>query len=265
MTPEQEALIDALKAHLERDPGVEALWLAGSLGAGGGDAWSDVDLLALAADGQAMAVSERQAAAVEAAFDAVLVNRLFGGRVLNVVTADWRRFDITLVERSELGRYDAGALTALFNTGAAQPPRRGQQPYRPSAQTVEALAKEFLRVHGMLPVAIGREEYEIGLAGAELLRRMLFDLMLEENAVAPARRGGAMRRNPLLTAEQRAAFRSLPAMAGTRASVIEGSIAIARLFLPRAHRLAARIGAAWPDRLEAATRRHLKATLGVEL
>ncbi len=43
------------------------------------------------------------------------------------------------------------------------------------------------------------------------------------------------------------------------------SVALARVFLPRARRLAAKIGAAWPEALEDATRASLKARLGLEI
>jgi predicted nucleotidyltransferase len=96
-TPDQQRLIDAIARRLDAEPGVEALWLAGSLG-GGGDAFSDVDLLVLAADGAAGEVSARLARDLARAMRVVLVNSLFGGRVLNMVTADWARFDLTIVQ-----------------------------------------------------------------------------------------------------------------------------------------------------------------------
>ena len=52
VTAEQQALIEAIHRALAADDDVEAVWLAGSLGRGRGDAFSDVDVLVLAADGQ---------------------------------------------------------------------------------------------------------------------------------------------------------------------------------------------------------------------
>lgn len=51
MTPDQAELVERARALLEAEPRIEAAWLAGSLGLGGGDAVSDVDLLALCAEG----------------------------------------------------------------------------------------------------------------------------------------------------------------------------------------------------------------------
>ena len=264
-TGDQQHLIDEIAHRLDAEPDVEALWLAGSLGKGGGDAFSDVDLLVLTADGAAGEVSAKLARDLASALRVVLVNSLYGGRVLNMVTDDWARFDLTLVQREDLQRYDADALTPIFNKGPSTPPVQPKTPYRTSPDQLLTMVKEFLRVVGLTPVAMGREEYELALTGIDLLRRMTFDLMLEENSISPAMRGGALHRNPMLTAEQRADLSALPAIAADRASVIAGTAAFARLFLPRARRLAAEIGMDWPTEFEDATRRHLMKSLDLQL
>jgi predicted nucleotidyltransferase len=262
---DQQRLIDAIARRLDAEPGVEALWLAGSLGKGQGDAYSDVDLLVLVADGAAGEVSVRLARDLAPALAVVLVNSLYGGRVLNMVTADWERFDLTLVQREDLQRYDSNALTPIFNRGVSTPPAQPDRPYRTSAAELLKLVNEFLRVIGLTPVAMGREEHQLALNGVDLLRRMTMDLMLEENSVSPARRGGALHRNHLLTAEQRRALQDLPTVAAERSSILSGNAAFAALFLPRAKRLAEEIGMDWPTAFEDATRRHLLRTLGQQL
>jgi predicted nucleotidyltransferase len=267
ITDDQRLLIDALQRLLEAQPRIEAAWLAGSLGAGGGDRFSDVDILVLAVDAEAGEVSTQLQKSLalpelEPVLRPVLVNALFGGRVLNVVTADWGRFDLVVVHRADLDRYNRDALQPLFNRGVSQPPSRPDQPYRTSPPDLLKLVQEFLRVLGLAVVGLGRAEYEVSLAGVDLLRRMTIDLMLEENGVAPAQRGGALRRNPLLTAGQRAELAGLPPVMADREGLLAANSAFARLFLPRAHRLAAEIGMAWPTELEAATARHLWKHLG---
>ena len=264
-SPEQRRLIDEIARRLDTEPDVEALWLAGSLGKGQGDAFSDVDLLVLTADGAAADVSARLARDLVPALSVVLVNSLYGGRVLNMVTADWDRFDLTLVQREDLPRYDASALTPIFNKGDSTPPAKPQAPYRTSPAELSKLVSEFLRVIGLTPVAMGREEYQLALNGVDLLRRMNMDLMLEENGVSPAARGGALHRNHLLTAEQRDALQALPTVAAERSSILAGNAAFAALFLPRAKRLADEIGMDWPSAFEDATRRHLQRTLQLNL
>jgi hypothetical protein len=264
-TADQQHLIDAIARRLDAEPAVEGLWLAGSLGKGQGDAFSDVDLLVLVADGVAAEGSARLARDLVPALSVVLVNSLFGGRVLNMITADWARFDLTLVQREDLLRHDANALTPIFNKGGSIPPVQPQAPYRTSPGELSKLVNEFLRVIGLTPVAMGREEYQLALSGVDLLRRMTMDLMLEENSVSPAARGGALHRNHLLTGEQRDAVQALPVIAAERSSILAGNTALAALFLPRARRLAAEIGMDWPTAFEDATRRHLKRTLGQDL
>ncbi len=89
--------------------------------------------------------------------------------------------------------------------------------------------------------------------------------MLEENGVAPWKRGGALHRNALLTEDQREALVSIPPQSATRESVIQAHSAFAAIFLPRAKRLAARVGVTWPAEFEEATRRSLLRSLQMEI
>jgi hypothetical protein len=261
-TPEQQRLVDAMSAALAGDADVEAAWLAGSLGKGGGDAFSDVDVLALCADGAWEAVSLRWQAGVGRIAEPALVAPLYGGRVVNVVTVDWERFDVTFVHAAELGRYDAAQLTPLFNRTGRAPASRDPAPYRPSPQAVTALVTEFLRVIGLSPVAFGRGEHIISLSGVEMLRTMTLNLFLEINGVSPEARGGALKRNPFLTREQRDALEALPPVAAKPESLLAANRALTALFLPVARQLASEIGAEWPEKLEAATRKRLLAVFG---
>ena len=265
ITAEQLALIDAIHRVLAADDDIEAAWLAGSLGRGGGDAYSDVDVLVLAMDGRLAEVMSRYARDISAIAPPALVNPLYGGRVLNVVDADWRRFDLSFVEVGDLGRYDAAALTTLFNRAGRGPPHKPPVVYRTRPETLLALVNEFYRMLGLTTVGMGREEWLLGLTGVDIMRRLTVDLMLEQNGVGRVERGGALHWNRLLTAEQRAVLESLAPVTCDRAGIIAANLALAELFLPRARHLAAEIGMAWPDDFEAATRRHLRRRLGVEL
>ena len=263
ITVEQQALIDAIRRALEADGDIEAAWLAGSLGRGKGDVFSDVDVLVLASAGRLEDVMARYARDVSMIAEPILMNPLFGGRVLNVVTADWRRFDLSFIEAGELDRYDVAVLSGLFNRTGREPPCGGSVVYQTAPEHLLKLVNEFLRVLGLLVVGIGREEYVIGLTGVDLLRQMTVELMLEENGVGPTDRGGALHRNPLLTPEQQRELATLAPVSADRAGIIAADIALAQIFLPRARRLAQRIGMVWPHDFETATRRHLQDRLGV--
>ena len=216
-----------------------------------------MDVLALAGDGQADRLSAAVSDKLSSISTPVLVNALFGGRVLSVVTEEWARYDISFIEATDLVRYNANSLRPLFNKTGRAPSARPDAPYQVAPEALLKLVQEFLRVLGLAVVVVGREEYELGLSGVDLLRRMTLDLMLEENDVAPWNRGGALRRNPLLTDEQRLALSSIPPQSATRESMIRASEAFAAIFLPRARRLALHVGMTWPADLEEATRRAL--------
>ncbi len=263
-TSAQQALIDSISRTLESDAGIEAAWLAGSLGRGKGDAFSDADILVLCGDGKAAEISSAYGRDVSRIAQPILANALFGGRVLNVVTADWQRFDLTFIEAAQLALYNRAQLQPLFNRGEREPPVSPATTYRTTPAQLKKLVDEFLRVLGLAVVVVGREEYALALSGIEHLRRMTFDLMLEENGTGPHERGGALRLNALLTPEQRHQLSALPPLAANRESVIEGHLALARLFLPRARKLASETGMPWPEQLESATRAHLKANWNVE-
>jgi len=262
-TPAQAALIDSIVEVLHADHRVEAAWLAGSLGRGEGDAFSDVDVLVLVPDGLHAEVTGAYAADLGGMADAVLATPLFGGAVLNVVTADWERFDLSFVRREHLDRYDAGRLKTLFNKGGASPPRRPPAPpYEPPAARVEAMVSEFLRVLGLAAVVLGRQEHVLAVSGIELQRRALIELMTEANRVPPQDRGGALHLRRLLSADQLALLADLPPMRAEPQAFLQANAAIARIYLPLARRLCEETGAAWPQALEDATRRRLQTALG---
>jgi predicted nucleotidyltransferase len=263
-TAEQAALIAAIHRVLEADPRIAALWLAGSLGRGAGDAWSDVDMLVLCEDGKVAEVSAAYAKDITAIATPVLLKPLFGGVILNVVTQDWQRFDLTLIEAGGLPRYYANELTPLFNRGTRTPQLGDRPPHRTDPAALRATIEEFLRIFGTAPVAYGRGEHIVTLTGVGLLRGLLIELMLEENGLGPAQRGGALHLNTLLTGEQRRALEALPPVTTERESLLAANRALATLFFPRARALAAKIGMVWPQALEDATRAHLKRAMDFE-
>lgn len=110
--------------------------------------------------------------------------------------------------------------------------------------------EEFLRVLGLYPVVAARDEGHVALEGALLLKRMLVDLMLLENAVGAR---GVKRVNPLLTAEQRAILDSLGPYGPTIAAAGALNQAIAAVFLRRARDLCAGRGQTFPEEFAAAT------------
>jgi len=260
ITSRQQELVDALKLALAKDPRIESAWLAGSLGKGTGDAFSDVDILVVVPEAALQPVIGEYRTSISTIADVVRVS-LVRGRVLNCITEGWDRFDLTFVQS---GEWPFEQMTNLFNRGTATPGAPPAAAYEPSASRILELVNEFIRVLGLLPVAIGREEYLLAQDGIGLLRRMTIDLMIEENGIAPSARGGALHLRRLLTPEQHALLSALPPVSATRDSAVAGHRAIARLFLPLAREMARQSGADWPQAFEDATRRHLL-TIGLEI
>src|SRR6185436_1568439 len=249
MTPDQQALLDRMIAVLNADPRVRSLWLGGSLGRDEGDPYSDVDVIVAADEGEIAALVGEYGGAQSPLGPAVW-RRILYGRVVATVTPEWERHDLTVLTPAELARY--GGLKPL--TAGVAPPA---EPAPPPARPVTIDAEEFLRVLGLLPVAVGREEWLVAQEGAGLLRKMLIDLMVEANGKSGAR-GGAKRLNPLLTPGQRAALEAIPYPGAHRQGPIDSSVALARLYLPLGRQV---LGASWPEAFEMATRRHLKQAL----
>jgi predicted nucleotidyltransferase len=263
-TDAQTALIGRISAALQADTHVRSAWLVGSLGRGNGDAFSDVDVMVVVPDDAFETVFKAYAANLAAIAPTVLINPLFG-RVLNVVTDDWSRFDLTFMRPEEFAARAPAWAKPLFNRGDDRPSSPAMAPagYRPAPQRILALTQEFLRVLGLLPVAIGREEYVNCQLGIGHLRGMLIDMMIEQNCIAPEDRGGALHVNRLLADAQRRALEAMPAVGPTRDSVLEAHVAYTRLFLPLAREMCAQTGAVWPQTFADATRKHLDRTLGL--
>jgi hypothetical protein len=252
-------LIDRIVDVLGADDRVRAVWLSGSLGRGGGDEFSDVDLLvAVEPDGRDAFVAGWEDTVTRIA-PIVHRQRLEGGGVVvfTHVTDEWDRFDATIVTPPVTQA--ASELRVLLDRADlhAGLPAIVEWP-GPSSERVAALATEFLRVLGLLPVVVGRAEYVVGASGAGLLRGLIIQVMLED---APDR-GGALRLRGVLPDDRLAALAALPPIEATRESVLGAHLACAALFLPLAKTLA---GDAFPNDLELALRRHLRRTLGLEI
>jgi predicted nucleotidyltransferase len=266
-TDSQRALADRLREVLAADARVEAVWLAGSFGRGVGDAWSDIDVLAVVAQEDIAACLAEYGGARNPVGDTVLLMSLFG-RIVSAVRPDWERYDIVFLTPQELRGYDRAALRPLAVESLdapAAPTAPPSKPYQPSADALLDMAHEFLRILGLLPTAIERQEWLSGQEGVGLLRRGLIEMMIEANGVGRAQRGGAKRLSPYLTPEQRAAVEAVPAPSANRESLIAANLALAALFLPLAKETLARAGARWPQAFEDATRAHLARTLGLAI
>jgi predicted nucleotidyltransferase len=260
----RDELLDAAIEAASADQRIIALLLTGSLAAGESDAHSDIDLAMVVAPDD---LPERTAEArrwVEALTEVILWKQVYPPYPLfHAITPEWLRFDLTIAApgRLSLSRDRARPLLDRAGVYDALPPTPAPRPLEPEA--VGKILTEFLRILGLLTVAIGRTDYVAAVTGAGLLRGLLIDLMVsEQNPAAPP---GAKSLARVLPACDIATLTALPSPSATRDSILATNRAIAEAFLPRARRLAERTSLVWPHRLEAACRAHLHRELGLVL
>jgi len=259
----QQALIERAEHVLSQDDRVLGVWLVGSFGRGTDDRFSDIDLwVVVAADAVDSFCDDWPKTSDE--ISPTVFRRALGPRVFNHITPDWVRFDVSVGTPDAIaGRTRSTAKPVYDPHGLSADLAAPGAPKQPDPARVEFITVEFLRVLGLLPVAIGREEYVVGESGAGLLRQMLIDLMLEDVAVED--RGGVLHLDRLLPADRQQILAGLPPLQATREAVITANITCATHFLPLARALHARCGLPWPQELETAARQHLSRTLSIDL
>ncbi len=217
MTPAQQSLLDAITEVLQADTRIESAWLHGSLARDAGDEWSDIDVIAICAPGAAEDAIRRYVSESRR-------HRAHGFRQRALWPGVERRHKglATLTTScSASGISSAGfppCSTGNSSTRPAPPRRkiRPPPPAPPRPARVKNAIDEFLRILGLLPIVIGREEYVNALSGITHLRTQTINLMAEENGIEPWDRGGALHVNRLITPEQRAELESLGPIEATR-------------------------------------------------
>lgn len=260
---QHDKVIEILSNALIDVPGIRALFLSGSYGNGMADAYSDIDFVLVADDGASDAVAAQWRDAVARTGEIVLWwDRNTVPVLINAITADWTRTDVIILKPEQLGAQTQAALKPVFDPdGLYDGLAAGSAVTAPNPRKLTHQIEEFIRILGLLHLAVGREEYINGVLGVFHLRNLLVDLLIEETG-AP-HRGGMLHLNRLITAEQTALMVSLPPPVAERKAMIDGHIAYAAAYLPRARVLAAARGVVWPEAFEAATWGKLEETLGV--
>jgi len=241
----------ALLTWLCEQSSVVAVWEDGSGGADLGDDLSDVDLGVAVEDSDLAHFLDEMPDLLRRAVDAVLV-RTFG-HVATIVTPDWTRADVAVRARSATARGVPGPVTVLYDpTGFV---RMSDGVPLAATDRITDLIVEFLRCVGLLPIATKRGESIGGYVATGAMVGMLTELMQIENGTL--RVGGALRLGGRLTPDQHEELAALPPLVPTTASVRDVHLELARRFLPRARRVAASTGVAYPDHLEDALLQHL--------
>lgn len=258
-----EISIEDLSRGLRSSADVRALFLSGSRAVDLDDAFSDIDFLAVIADGTLDAFARQWRAAVERTGEVILW-RQRGGRslLINAINDAWLRIDVLAVTPDQMAGRAQADLQVVFDHDAVYDSLGVARPSGPDLARLAWQFEEFIRILGLLHVAMGRADYLNSVTGLFHLRNLLVDLMVAETD-AP-HRGGALHLNRLITADQQDDLRALPSPLPTRDAAIAAHLAYAAAYLPRARRLARRHGLEWPERFEAATWRMLARELRLE-
>jgi hypothetical protein len=260
----QSDLAEEATAIFAADPRIAGVFLGGSLGAETGDAWSDVDLILVAVPEHHTAVVADLKELITRIAAPVLWRQVYRGVPLFMsVLPGWRRLDLTVTVPDRLP-YARDRVTPMHDPTDLYARMVPTLPARsPDPAKVYAIVEEFLRDFGLMPLAVGREEWLVMQTGYSILRGLLIDLLIE--AQAPPVSPGALSLSRVLPSEDIALLAALPAPRATRDELFAANVALAEVFLPRARALADACGAVWPEALEAEMRATLHRSLGVTL
>ena len=258
LEPGYGPLFDAAVRVLQADQRVRGLWLSGSLARGDADEVSDLDLLVAVAD-DALADFAAGWQTWLAAITPTLIARPlpFLPGSLYAVTPGRERLDVVVEAVSALAASPFRDRVVVFDrddlTDAVPPPAPGAGP---APERVAGIIEEFFRDYGMYPVTVRRADVLLGIEATNRVRTLLYQLFVEANAPLPPM--GVKRWSAKLDDEQRRALEALPTGGADLAEVTAAHELVSLAFVDHARRIAAHLGVAWPEELEAATCRYLR-------
>ena len=267
-------VLERAARSLKADERVRALFLAGPRATGSEDRFSDLDLLQVIDDeGFEEFCEEWRSWLAKLSPTVAAKPRSFErGFLVNATTPSCARFDV-FVRRVARATAEPGweKPAAVFDRdGIADmlPEPRLPPALEHDAAWLSELIYTFLRTLSVLPMLLERGELVRLTQHAQLMKQDLLELLIFENGDPPCRRPGVWAWADLserLPATDLALVASLPTLAATRESVIEGHVAVASGFLPRARSAAERVGEPFPAEFERAALAFLERELGARI
>ncbi|MBM7070114.1 aminoglycoside 6-adenylyltransferase [Actibacterium sp. 188UL27-1] len=248
---------------MQTTPQLEVLCLAGSLGRGAGDDFSDYDFVGVVDPAERAEVAKRFRTACEILQPVVLWRQM--GRppaLINAILQDWTRIDLFMTDRAAFERraqtdllvlHDPDNIVATLPQVVPAPDPKGRVAYA---------IEEFIRVLGLISVVIGRGELHTAIWGVALEKDQLITIMQVTGGLDSA--GGALHLSKTLLPADMEALMALPYPGPDPDEILASHFAMARAFFPRARALAAELDLTWPTAFEAATRDLLVARFGPE-
>ncbi len=283
-TAPQEAFITKAREVLEADSRVLAAYLVGGFAVGVGDAFSDVDLQVLVADDAAAELAEDWVELIHRMTPTVQIQP-FGTFNPNAprrgpmagglcITPEWLHFDVVFHAAGSIDAHTVEGMVPLFDKAGLLPSEPTIRPdHRGDPFYPDSIVSLFLYMLGNVVGAIGRDEPVPASNGVIIIRDIaLVGLFLAEQGLTSTREHAfgnpfpfTKRLRRYLTDEQHAILEALPSVRASIESAIDGYVALAEAFLPRAKRLALATGAPWPTDYERASVTHFENAVGVRL
>jgi hypothetical protein len=260
------ALIKQISTNLFRDKRVRVLWLTGSMATGRADAQSDVDLRIVVRTEDFATLASWWSELLEPVTQ--LVWKRFKSEssdeiLLSAITMEYLRFDLVVQSLADTQPRMHDAARVVFDKDgiASQFVLTALSQRNPFAR-LTLIVEEFIRLLGMLPVVVARNDVPRGMEEQIGLHALLIDLLLLENGLDRIDTG-KQHIIAFLNDEQKAVLLQVPSLAPNIEAIIQGRLAYARLFLPRARRLMQLRAQPYPEAFETTTRKHLWETLHV--
>lgn len=263
----QSDVCERLSMALSAQPSVRALWLAGSLAREQADRFSDIDLVAVIAGAPLGTAVSGIETLLASEFDLVL-RRNRGDenhRLLNFVTDDWMRFDLSIFSEEGISGSKLRGLRTLFDKDGLDLPVGQGEPSRVevTAEQVGFVVTEFIRVLGLLPVVIRRRDLVGAVSGSALLRQHLITLLQYEQPGQTMI--GALNETSSLSPAATSAVLGLPALSAEESSILDFNRSCWEIFTRFGPRISELYRTEWPTELVRAVRTRLARDLDVQL
>ena len=257
------SLLDQALQGLRRDERVLAILLGGSLASGEGDEESDIDLIVVVDDVVADEFTRQWRDWVGRIGSPVVASPGPMGNIFTTLMRDGLRLDVTVERRSSFGSRPRRAALALHDPLGVLAGIEVVVPrFESTPEALRQIVENFLRFLDQLSVVVIRKEWIAGVDNAWYLISQLVELYARRNG---APRTSARRVNARLTAMQRSAIESLPAIQATEQAIVDVHVAVAKLFLPEAKELYRQLGLEWPHELEDTVVEHVERRIGAAL
>ncbi|HET7173984.1 MAG TPA: nucleotidyltransferase domain-containing protein [Nocardioidaceae bacterium] len=239
-----ELLLAKVRAVVEPDPEVRALWLAGSLGRGAADAGSDLDLIVTVTAPDRFADPD-----IWRSLDPVITTPLPGMvGCFAFTTRSGLRVDVVVEGVDDLPRTGARQRIAVFNRDGltVPPPSPG---VGPDLDRMQAIVTEYMRQGALFPAAVvAREDWLLGQVAVHNYGLMLYELFVESNRPLPET--GVKRWSDKLSPQQREVLASLSPPRAARDEVLAAMKEVRAATSTHGRTALESAGGTWPTELD---------------